>query len=243
LAALCLLLPATPRAAEAPYGDPAAPLAAEVLGVEIHTADAEELRYVVLQQLLDRFSSEHGIEATPGEIDAYLSRQAQDIAKARRQDDARREEIRATLESPHLSQPERERLVARLGTLNEILGADDAQSSPGITPDAATDEERAARAWLAASFIRQWKINRALHGQYGGRIVYQQTSPEPLDAYRLFLEDQQAQGAFRILDQALAAGFWSYYTTDSKHSFYAAGSEAERHAFDTAPWAADPSSE
>jgi hypothetical protein len=57
-----------------------------------------------------------------------------------------------------------------------------------------------------------------------------------LDAYRLFLEDQQTNGAFRILDRTLAPGFWSYYTTDAKHSFYPAGSEEERRAFDAAPW-------
>jgi hypothetical protein len=236
LTALCLLPPASLYATEAHYGDPDVPLAGEVLGVQVHTQDPEELRDLVLQKLLERFSAEHGIEATPAEIDAYLSDQAKTIAEAHRNDEARREQIRARLQSPDLLQSERERLEARLDTLDEILGADGPQPNPDVGADAAGDEERAARAWVAGSFIRQWKINRALHRQYGGRIVYQQTGPEPLDAYRLFLEDQQKQGAFRILNEALAPGFWSYYTTDSKHSFYPAGSEEERRAFAAAPW-------
>ena len=88
---------------------------------------------------------------------------------------------------------------------------------------------------VAEAFIRQWKINRALYGQYGGRIGYQQGGPEPLDAYRRFLQEQRAQGAFEILDKDLEAGFWHYYLTDSIHAFYPSGSNEESSAFET-PW-------
>jgi hypothetical protein len=99
-------------------------------------------------------------------------------------------------------------------------------------------EDHAARLEAADAFIRQWKLNGALHQQYGGRIIYQQGGPEPLDAYRTFLEERQAAGDFTIDDAALAEAFWRYYRDDTMHEFVAAGSAAEAKAFSVAPWQA-----
>jgi hypothetical protein len=101
-------------------------------------------------------------------------------------------------------------------------------------------ESEAARREIAAAFIRQWKINRALYRHYGGRIVYQQGGPEPLDAYRIFLEEARARGEFEILDPALEAAFWRYYRSDAIHDFYAPGSAEEARAFAQPPWQTDP---
>jgi hypothetical protein len=73
-----------------------------------------------------------------------------------------------------------------------------------------SEEDRTARLEIAAAFIRQWKINRALYQQYGGRISFQQRGPEPLDAYRRFLEERQARGDFNIVNKKLEAEFWHY---------------------------------
>ena len=119
-------------------------------------------------------------------------------------------------------------LAAELEALDQLAaGLDEPAGDAG--------EEREAREQIASAFIRQWKINRALYRQYGGRIIFQQGGPEPLDAYRAFLEEQQEKGAFRIADKALEAEFWKYYRTDSLHSFYPAGSRQEAQAFET-PW-------
>jgi hypothetical protein len=79
-------------------------------------------------------------------------------------------------------------------------------------------------------------VNRALYGQYGGRIIFQQGGPEPLDAYRTFLEERQAAGDFAIVNEGLATGFWRYYRDESIHSFYEPGSEEEAEAFAVPPW-------
>ena len=93
-------------------------------------------------------------------------------------------------------------------------------------------------AWrvLAAAVIRQWKIHRALYRQYGGRIVYQQGGPEPLDALRRFLEGHEARGDFHIEDPTLRAAFWRYYRDDTIHSFDPRGSREEALAFTAPPW-------
>ena len=48
----------------------------------------------------------------------------------------------------------------------------------------------AMRRKMGFAMIRQWKINKALYKTYGGRIIYQQLGPEPLDAYRQYFEER-----------------------------------------------------
>jgi hypothetical protein len=103
-------------------------------------------------------------------------------------------------------------------------------------PTGNPEEIKAARDEAATAFIRQWKINRALYEQYGGRIIFQQGGPEPLDAYRRFLESEQARGDFVILNKDLEAAFWRYYVTDAIHSFYPPGSKEAAQAFEAPPW-------
>jgi len=104
-----------------------------------------------------------------------------------------------------------------------------------LTPEEAVQAEQMHRD-MGRAMIRQWKLNRALYQQYGGRIIFQQLGPEPLDAYRQFLEERQAAGDFTIHHQAFEDTFWRYFTTDSLHSFYEPGSPEEAQAFTIPPW-------
>lgn len=111
----------------------------------------------------------------------------------------------------------------------------------GLTSDQDLTDEEAAQieemeTSMAISTIRQWKINKALHEEYGGRIVYQQLGPEPLDAYREFLESRQAEGAFEIYDPVMADAFRSYFTDDSRHDFMEPGSADANNAFSAPFW-------
>ena len=104
-----------------------------------------------------------------------------------------------------------------------------------LTPEEAAQVEQMRRD-MGRSMIRQWKLNRALYQQYGGRIVYQQLGPEPLDAYRQYLEERQAAGDFTIHRKTFEEAFWRYFTTDSLHDFYEPGGEEEAKAFTIPPW-------
>jgi hypothetical protein len=210
------------------YGQPDAPLVARVLGTDIRTSGPEEMKYVILRELTDRFASENDIRVQREEIDAYVASMDRIAEQDRKEREARRAEISANLASQALTSPEREALSSELATLNELdsmLGRSGEKSA----------EDQAAQREIGAAFIRQWKINQALFRQYGGRVIFQQGGPEPLDAYRQFLEDAEKRGAFRILEPSLEPGFWRYYRTDSIHSFYPAGSDEEARAFET-PW-------
>lgn len=104
------------------------------------------------------------------------------------------------------------------------------------TADMRDPQERAAREQVAMAFVRQWKIYGALHAKRGGRVGYQQGGPEPLDALRGLAEDAVARGDLLFRDAALESKFWSYFRTDSIHSFYPP--EQAARAFSRAPWTA-----
>lgn len=99
-----------------------------------------------------------------------------------------------------------------------------------------TAQAEAMQRDIASALISQWKLNRALYQEYGGRIIFQQFGPEPLDAYRQYLQERQADGDFAIHEKAFEDKFWRYFTDDTMHSFYPSGSEEEAQALGTPPW-------
>lgn len=116
--------------------------------------------------------------------------------------------------------------------MREDLG-DDYAGADDLSPDeqAAMAEMRRS---MAAAMIRNWEINRSLYGAYGGRVIYQQFGPEPLDAYVAFLRDAEREGRFSINDPALAEAFWEFFAQDQRHDFYPEAEAAS--AFARAPW-------
>ena len=102
-----------------------------------------------------------------------------------------------------------------------------------ITPEEAAQVAETRRQ-MGYSMIRQWKLNREIYRQYGGRVIYQQLGPEPLDALRQYFEERQAAGDFTFHEKAFEAEFWRYFRDDSMHEFLKPGTEAA--AFRATPW-------
>ncbi len=158
------------------------------------------------------------------------------------------EATRDAILTPLLDQYAAERGIrAEPAEIDALLGKmrRDMAASGGLTAaDDLTPEEKAdmdaMRRDMASGIIRQWKINKALYDQYRGRVVYQQLGPEPLDAYRQFLRQCEADGAFAIPDQAVETSFWGYFTDESIHDFMAPGGTDEARAFATPPWEQQP---
>jgi len=134
---------------------------------------------------------------------------------------------------------ERDEVDALLKRMRRGMAAEGLTAEDDLTPEEVAQAD-AMRRDMARSIIRQWKLNKALYEQYGGRIIYQQLGPEPLDAYRAFLEQREADGAFAIHDPALAKAFWRYFTDDSIHDFMAPDSPDAARAFTVPPWERAP---
>lgn len=233
LAIACVALVRFAGAAAPVLGDGAVPVAGVALGSVIRTADAEELRFYVLRELTGRYAAQQGITVSRAEIARYERQVAAFMKADAARRDARLAKIERDLKDAALPPARRQALAAEGETLRALRAGEAREAAAG----APTAEDKAARDAIADAFIRQWKINRALYAAYGGRVVFQQGGPEPLDAYRRFLEAAQARGDFVIADPALADGFWRYYRDTSRHTFLPAGTASDR-AINNPPWAA-----
>lgn len=130
---------------------------------------------------------------------------------------------------------EDEEISASIARSRERMRALGLNADADLTPEEATEVE-AMRRRIAASMILRWKINRALFERYGGRIIFQQFGPEPIDAYRSWLREREAAGDVALCDAELEAYFWRYFEDDSMHSFFEDGSDEAARAFSVPPW-------
>jgi len=196
-----------------------------VLGKPLRPEDKEKITTAVFGPLLQAYAKEKGIEVTDKEIQDFNDRKKA-LEKEKDGADARkRAQLQEELKSDKLTPEQREGKEGELKMIEALLEPDQPTSSEKQKMDQGGRE-------IAVQSIRSWKINRELFKQYGGRVIFQQAGPEPLDAYRDFLKEQEKKGAFHINDAAAEKQFWKYFTED-KHTFL---DEAEaKKAFDD-PW-------
>jgi hypothetical protein len=212
------------------YGESDAPVVAVARGVQIRTNNPDEMAYVIKQILLKHYVEEKGLQATDKEIAQLLKKKQETMQGDRKKMEARRAEIQKEMASATLEDAGRKQLEKELDSIDMMDKAmSDAESRAG-TPEFAEAETR-----IAEAFILQWKINQSLYRQYGGRVIYQQGGPEPLDAYRKFLEAAQQSGDFSISKKDFESALWNYYTTDNIHKFFPESGNEKDQAINT-PW-------
>lgn len=158
-------------------------------------------------------------------------------------DAADTDELRAAVLTPLLDRyaveqgisVEEAEIDAFVDTMKRGMRAEGLTAEDSLTPEEQAEVTKMRRD-MGRAIIGEWKINRALYAQYGGRIIYQQLGPEPLDAYREFLEERQAAGDFEIFDDERATDFWRYFRDDDLHDFMQPGSAEAETAFSRPPW-------
>lgn len=203
---------------------------AVVLGTEVAASEDDKLSGIIFSRLLERFATENNVSPTDEDLDAFVigSEKAQKRIAIEREAD--RLKLIEELKSPTLSGKERKAKEEYLKNLEIIRKA---QPKPGYQAPEEVERERQAMRGMGRIFVRRWKINRALHAKYGGRVIFQQAGPEPLDAYRKFLKEQEKAGAFKIYDEAAAKAFWNYFVNESMHVFV---SEEDGRKMMNTPW-------
>lgn len=192
---------------------------AVVLGQEITVEDATgaPITSLIGDPLTKKFAEDNGIQPTEDEITEF----AEGMLGMQRQALSRVESERAKLEQDlkgSLGAEEREEIQGRLdivvSTIDSLSETQGQMNLDIVRP-------------MAMRWIQRWKIFKALYDQYGGRVIFQQAGFEPLDAVREFLEEQEANGAFRILDKEYEDEFWHYWRTEQIHSFAPESQERE----------------
>ena len=219
LAALALLSIAAAAQGER---DPADVIAV-VLGQEITVAEvtASPIDGLINGLLMSRFAQDNAIKATEEELAAYVDRMGEFGRRSLSEFEANRAELAAALDGA-IDPEERRRIQDDLDALE--LGIETLSQ----TEQAGLDVWRP----VAKRWVERWKLDRALFEKYGGRAHFQQAGVQPFDAVIRFLEEQEASGAFTILDEDYEAEFWAYWRSDG-HNFI---SEEEAAELMATPW-------
>ena len=211
------------------YGKAEDPLVAEVLGMEIRTKDVNIMQAVIGQKLLEKYAEQQKIEVSQKDIDLYIANLDAFIVKDRKRREAEMLEVQEKLKSGSLLDEEKKNLQSNLTVLESLQKMEvQEDKEKAMDPKGAIKDKQT----VAKTFIKQTLINKALYKQYGGRIIAQQMGVEPYDAMHSFLKAEEKNGSFKIIDKSFEAPFWSYYTDESKHSFYKKGSKEEKEVLD-----------
>jgi hypothetical protein len=120
-----------------------------------------------------------------------------------------------------------------LAAASRAAASPEAVKAGATAPDTTNEQVRMA----SAAVIQRFKMHRALHKQFGGRVLMDpQAGPLPFDAYKSFLEAEQKAGAFTVT-APWKERFWSAFTGDQGKQFMPVA-EAEK-AISTPWWRED----
>jgi len=134
---------------------------------------------------------------------------------------ARQKDIQSHLQSNQLNPSEKEKLLKQLKTIEKTI-----EITNKVNKDIF---DRVAKMLLG-----NWKFSKSLYEKYGGTVIWQQTGTEAVEATRLWLEEHEKKGNFKIYDDTLRKMFWEYYVRQD-HPFIVKRSEP----FGVPPWLED----
>jgi subtilisin family serine protease len=170
------------------------------------------LSTLIFLPLLEQYAKDNDIDPTFEEIKLFSSRMQIISTEMAKEDEQRVKQLEEKLKSPDLNESEKWEIEHELITIRKILKE---QENLITMPKVQSGQND-----IAKRMVRTWKINKSLFDKYGGRVIFQQAGPEPLDAYRKFLEEHKAQGSFQITEEECEKMFWDYFTNQNMHSFY-----------------------
>ena len=176
---------------------------------------AQILRTYIFRTLVSAYLRENGITASEDEIDRVIAQERQDRA----------DKLAQLEENLRLLQFEAEQLTADGKTVPLQLEKSIRIAQKKIdnherkNVDNMKLNEKQRRLYedvtrqRAATTIKNWKLNRVLHEQYGGRVIPddETLTYEPFEAYHAWLQIEEQLGHFRILDDRFRRDFWAYH--------------------------------
>ena len=191
----------------------------------------ETLRNLVWSAVFADFAQKRKVEPTPAEIDSQIRQTKRFMAEDKVRRQKQREELIVELKSAGLTEARRQQAQQHLETLNSLRDHDarmEKERSDPAQKKMWLDAERN----VAATWVKQWKVNQALFQEFGGRIIFQQAGWEPIDAYRALLDQYKAEKRFVIHDPSLQDAVYRYF----RHSFVYADEKKAKFYFERPYW-------
>ncbi|WP_338864563.1 hypothetical protein [Myxococcus stipitatus] len=186
-------------------------------------SEVQKLQGLLLRPLLRAYAQRKGLVPSKQDLEALgpsLSMSAQDrFAKVK----VERELLRVELQRVDLPPEKRKALQSSLESVEKAIQKQSEE----------TVHEKDAVSTVAHGVVLSWMVQRALHREFGGDIIFQQAGPEAVGAYPGFLEQRQKAGDFKLLDEDLGRRFWERVRD-------APGYRVEQDALETPWWLKTP---
>lgn len=198
-------------------------------------AKGEVLRARVWTAVFAEYARRRKIEPTEAEIDSQIEGHRRIAARLDAERVQQREALMAELKSTNLSEARRKAAQQHLDTLNRLAEFDGWRAQELREPAHQKIQQESERR-VAAHWVRQWKLNQALHREFGGRIIFQQAGWEPIDAYRKLLEQAEAKKQLVVSDPVWRAAVYRYF----EHHFVYADEVKARFYFEKPYWERTP---
>lgn len=155
--------------------------------------------------VIERFIKEQKIAATDREVVAFKAAWRKRRLQQTQKDQERLTTIAKQLGEKSMSEQERAKLEKQKATVERILAHSLKAGSDDVPDD------------FARTVIVNWKLERELHREFGGRVIFQQAGVEALDGRRALYEKAEKNGELTFDDQGVRRMLYYYYT-DMKHS-------------------------
>ncbi|HEY0943857.1 MAG TPA: hypothetical protein VGD81_01275, partial [Opitutaceae bacterium] len=159
---------------------------AVVLDREITAGERRHVSGIILRTLFHQYADEHKLQPSDAELDAFTDGTRKAAERSQAELETQRDKLQTELTSSALSDRERQDKETQLSSIEKAL-----RTAALVRKGVENDTLFSAKRRHALEWVRAWKINKALYAQYGGRVIFQQAGPEPLDAYREFLKEQE----------------------------------------------------
>lgn len=153
--------------------------------------------------IVDKYIQEAKIEATAAEIAKFHAVSKKRNAQNQRQWEADLAAVEKQLAEADLTKEARQALVEK-----KMMYARFIESARSAVDNQPADE-------IAKMFIRAWKVERQLHRDFGGRVIFQQFGPEALDGRRRLFEKAEKEGDLKFTDAGVRHLF--YYYANMRH--------------------------
>lgn len=150
-----------------------------------------ELQKIILQEMQRKYVRSHNLTATDDEVREMKTFQDKTMAedRIRRQKDL--ESITSQLQENHLPATEREKLEARLATLQRLAGFEKIREGmPELTPEMIR--------MVHAPWIEAFKYNQAIFSEFGGVVSSTKFGPDPVGAKAALVEQLEQKGQLEI---------------------------------------------
>jgi hypothetical protein len=171
--------------------------------------------------LWDEYAKEKALEVAEYEIKEFNEHMRTLMVSENQRRKAKRDNLAKELIAENIEQSKREELEKSFNMYSRILEMDSDPNRMFCDND------------IAKSVILSWKLNKALYNQYKGRVIFQQAGLEPLDAFRMFFEQQQSKGKFKFFNKDAEDLFWDYWR-NVRHTVIKDPNEAEQMI--NTPW-------